>query len=81
MKLLLIPGLPGMGVWEIGLIVFLALLLFGSRKLPQLARDLGSGITEFRKSLTGKGEGEQEQEEEPARKPRRDSRAKAKKNA
>ena len=42
MKLLLIPGLPGMSVWEIGLVVLLALLLFGSRKLPQLARDLGA---------------------------------------
>ncbi|MCB1325307.1 MAG: twin-arginine translocase TatA/TatE family subunit [Spirochaetales bacterium] len=71
-----------MSVWEIGLVVLLALLLFGSRKLPQLARDLGSGITEFRKSLTGKSEDDQSQEEqEPARKSGRGSRTKAKKNS
>ncbi|XDD43594.1 twin-arginine translocase TatA/TatE family subunit [Leptospira sp. WS60.C2] len=47
-----------LGPWEIALIVFLALLFFGGKRLPSLAKDLGSGIKEFRKSLTG-------QEEEP----------------
>ncbi|MGV3667103.1 MAG: Sec-independent protein translocase subunit TatA/TatB [Leptospira bouyouniensis] len=48
-----------LGPWEIALIVFLALLFFGGKRLPSLAKDLGSGIKEFRKSLTG-------QDEEPA---------------
>lgn len=42
-----------LGPWEIALIVFLALLFFGGKRLPGLAKDLGSGIKEFRKSLTG----------------------------
>jgi sec-independent protein translocase protein TatA len=42
-----------LGPWEIALIVFLALLFFGGKRLPSLAKDLGSGIKEFRKSLTG----------------------------
>ena len=35
---------------EIVLIVALALLLFGARKIPELARGLEQGIREFRKS-------------------------------
>ena len=42
-----------LGPWEIGLIVILVLLLFGGRKIPQLARDLGSGIKEFKNSISG----------------------------
>ena len=42
-----------LGPWEILIILVLALLLFGGRKIPQLARDLGSGIREFRKTLSG----------------------------
>ena len=34
--------------WEIFLIVAVIFLLFGARKLPQLARGLGQGIKEFK---------------------------------
>jgi len=47
-----------LGPWEIALIVFLALLFFGGKRLPSLAKDLGSGIKEFRKSLMGSPEDE-----------------------
>lgn len=36
--------------YEIVLILALALLLFGAKKLPELARGLGQGIREFKKS-------------------------------
>ena len=36
--------------WEIVLLIALVLLLFGARKLPELARGLGQGIKEFKKS-------------------------------
>lgn len=45
-------ALLNLGPWEIALIVILALLLFGGKRLPQLAKDLGSGIKEFRRSLS-----------------------------
>lgn len=48
--------LGNLGWHEILLIAFIALLLFGGKKLPGLARDLGSGIREFRKSLFSGGE-------------------------
>lgn len=36
--------------WEILVLVLLVLLLFGAKKLPELARGLGQGIKEFKKS-------------------------------
>jgi len=43
--------LAGMlGGWEIVLILAVVLLLFGARKLPELARGLGQGIREFKKA-------------------------------
>ncbi len=43
--------LAGMlGGWELVLILAVVLLLFGARKLPDLARGLGQGIREFKKA-------------------------------
>jgi sec-independent protein translocase protein TatA len=36
--------------WEIVLIFAVILVLFGARKLPELARGLGQGIKEFKKA-------------------------------
>lgn len=36
------------GPWQIVLIVVLALLLFGGKKIPELMRGLGSGLKEFK---------------------------------
>jgi TatA/E family protein of Tat protein translocase len=41
----------GLGTPEIIAILVLLLLLFGARRLPELARGLGQGIKEFRKSV------------------------------
>ena len=40
----------GLGPMEIGVILFIILLLFGAKKLPELARGLGKGIKEFKKA-------------------------------
>lgn len=37
----------GLGPAEIGGIVIVALILFGGKKIPELARGLGKGIKEF----------------------------------
>ena len=37
---------------EIAVIVLIILLLFGAKKIPELARGLGQGISEFRKAST-----------------------------
>jgi sec-independent protein translocase protein TatA len=40
----------GLGGWEVFLILAAVLLLFGSKKLPELARGMGQGIKEFKKA-------------------------------
>lgn len=41
----------GFGHWEILLIIFVVLLLFGGKKFPELAKGLGRGLKEFKKSV------------------------------
>ncbi len=40
-----------LGWQEILLILLIVLLLFGARKIPELARSLGKGVKEFKKGL------------------------------
>ena len=39
-----------LGGWEIVLILAVVLILFGAKKLPELAKGLGTGIKEFKKA-------------------------------
>ena len=48
MKLLFVGGI---GTSEILLIVFVLLLLFGGKKLPELMRGLGRGIRDFKDAV------------------------------
>ncbi len=41
------------GVTELVLVFVILLLIFGGRKIPELARGLGSGIRNFKDSLQG----------------------------
>ncbi|MCB2231327.1 twin-arginine translocase TatA/TatE family subunit [bacterium] len=41
----------GMGPWELFLIFAVILLLFGAKRLPEMAQGLGKGIKEFRKAM------------------------------
>ena len=56
-------GSVGMPELIIGLVVIL--LLFGAKRVPELARGLGSGVREFKK---GTQEGESEKKKEEAKK-------------
>lgn len=42
--------LEGLGSTELIFILVIALIFFGPRKLPQLARSMGKGLAEFRKA-------------------------------
>ena len=45
--------MPNIGTGEIVLLLLLALLLFGAKRLPEIGRSLGSGMKEFKDSVTG----------------------------
>ncbi|HDP79883.1 MAG TPA: twin-arginine translocase TatA/TatE family subunit [Spirochaetes bacterium] len=45
-------GMPG--IWELVIIFLIVLVVFGAGKIPKIARDIGSGIKEFKKSIDGK---------------------------
>ena len=40
----------GIGTTELLIIMFIILLIFGAKKLPELAQGLGKGIREFKKA-------------------------------
>jgi len=40
--------LGGLGGWEIFLVLMVVVLLFGAKKIPELAKGLGKGIREFK---------------------------------
>jgi sec-independent protein translocase protein TatA len=42
--------MPGVGMDEMIVIIVLILILFGSKRLPELARGLGKGMRELRKA-------------------------------
>ena len=45
--------LRNFGPWEILAILAVALLLFGGKKIPEVAKGLGEGIRNFKASLKG----------------------------
>jgi sec-independent protein translocase protein TatA len=45
--------MPNIGTGEIVLLLLVALLLFGAKRLPEIGRSLGSGMREFKDSVTG----------------------------
>ena len=50
---------------EIFVILIIVLLLFGGRKIPELARGLGEGIKNFRSSMSGDDNDKKNDEEPP----------------
>ncbi len=62
--------LGAIGPWQIVIIVLVFVLLFGSAKIPELMRNLGKGIGEFKKSTKGedKSEAAKKDEKQPEEK-------------
>jgi len=40
-------------LWQIAIVLVIALIVFGPKRLPELGKSLGSGMREFKDSITG----------------------------
>ncbi len=45
----------GIGIWELLILLLVLLLVFGPKRLPEMGRQLGKGMREFKDSVTGDG--------------------------
>jgi sec-independent protein translocase protein TatA len=46
--------MPNIGPMELIIVLVIVLLIFGAKRLPELGRSLGSGMREFKDSVTSK---------------------------
>jgi sec-independent protein translocase protein TatA len=57
--------IPNVGPMEIVVVLAIALIVFGPRRVPELGRSIGRGIRELRGSLAGDDEDEQAGDDAP----------------
>jgi sec-independent protein translocase protein TatA len=48
--------MPNIGPLEIVVVLIIALVVFGPKRLPELGKSMGNGIREFRSTISGKDE-------------------------
>jgi sec-independent protein translocase protein TatA len=53
--------MPSIGPMELIIVLAIALLVVGPKKLPELGRSLGGGMREFKDSITGRTESQYEE--------------------
>jgi sec-independent protein translocase protein TatA len=59
--------MPNIGAPELAIILVIVLVIFGPKRLPGLGRQLGSGMREFKDSITGSTKKDEDEEaREPA---------------
>ncbi len=47
-------------IWQIAIVLVIALLVFGPKRLPELGSSLGKGMREFKDSITGKDDDDEQ---------------------
>ena len=58
--------MPNIGPTELIILLVIVLLIFGPKRLPGLGKQLGSGMREFKDSISGKGGRDDDDEAERA---------------
>lgn len=58
--------MPNIGPMELIVVLVIVLLVFGPKRLPGLGRQLGSGMREFKDSITGSHKDEDDEVDRPA---------------
>jgi sec-independent protein translocase protein TatA len=56
--------MPSIGPLELGIILLIILIVFGPKRLPGLGRQLGTGMREFKDSITGKDRDDDDDDDE-----------------
>src|SRR3954469_9308258 len=59
-------AMPNIGPMELIIVLVIVLLIFGPKRLPGLGRQLGSGMREFKDSISGK-DGDEDERPAPRR--------------
>lgn len=54
----------GIGPLELVIVLLILIVIFGPKRLPGLGRSLGSGMREFKESITGSGKSDDEDDED-----------------
>ena len=55
--------MPNVGPMELAIVLVVALLVLGPKRLPEVGRSLGNGLREFKDSLANEGHHDDEDEE------------------
>ena len=61
----MIPGLPQVGATELIILLSIILLLFGAKRIPELARSFGRGKREFHKGASEDADALREKDQLP----------------
>ena len=54
--------MPNVGPLELAVVVIIALIVFGPKRLPELGKSMGKGIREFRSSISGDSDDDDDDE-------------------
>ena len=58
--------MPGqVGVLEIAVVLVIALIVLGPKRLPEMARNLGRGVREFREAISMDSHHDDDEDDEP----------------
>jgi sec-independent protein translocase protein TatA len=53
--------MPNIGPLELAIVLIIALVIFGPKRLPDLGKSLGKGMREFKDSLSGDNDDDEDQ--------------------
>ena len=59
--------MPNIGPTELIIVLVIVLLIFGPKRLPGLGKQLGSGMREFKDSISGKGGRDDDDDDDDAK--------------
>jgi sec-independent protein translocase protein TatA len=59
--------MPNVGPLELAIVLIIALIVFGPKRLPELGKSVGRGIREFKGSISGENDDEDDEPKSPAK--------------